>query len=62
MRPSEFVPFLRKKVCEDLNTHEELLLLFLEVALSQDFKSLFVCVGLLGQGVLVLCWLACDRA
>ena len=62
MRPSEFVPFLRQKVCEDLNAHEELLFLFLEVALSQDFKSLFVCVGLLGQGVLIFRWLACDWA
>ena len=60
MRPSELVPFLRQEVREDLNTHEELLFLFLEVALSQDLKSLFVCIWLLSQGVLVFRWLACN--
>ena len=62
MRPSELVPFLRQEVCEDLNTNEELLFLFLEVALSQNLKSLFVCVGLLGQRVLIFRRLACNWA
>jgi hypothetical protein len=62
MRPSELVPFLSQEVCEDLNTNEELLFLFLEVALSQNLKSLFVCVGLLGQRILIFRWLACNWA
>jgi hypothetical protein len=60
--PPQLLLLLNHHVVEHLEPHKHLLLFLLEELLSDDLKGLQIVVGLLGEGILVLCWLACDDA